>query len=216
MIDDQTVDQTTYTAFDRAYPEGSLWWRVQAIDGSGNGLTWSAPRQFTKRSPAPTVIGPTGGEVIGGVQPFRWEPLDYAKSYDLEVYRNNDRTASAVNRALTATNVRHTAFASKEPLEALGSDFVWRVRRTDFSGNKSDWGQWHAFRVGAAAPKLKTPKAGVRISGRTAFFGWRPRPRPPAMWWSFDTPGARFTASARRAPAMRRRGSWSRGSGSGG
>ena len=30
LIDDIFVDQTTYTSFDNTYPEGPIYWRVQA------------------------------------------------------------------------------------------------------------------------------------------------------------------------------------------
>ena len=36
IMDDKIVDQTTYTPFDKTYPEGQLYWRVAAIDGSSN------------------------------------------------------------------------------------------------------------------------------------------------------------------------------------
>ncbi len=38
IMDDKIVDQTTYTPFDKTYPEGQLYWRVAAIDGSSNPL----------------------------------------------------------------------------------------------------------------------------------------------------------------------------------
>ncbi len=41
LIDNQLVDQPTYTAWDKTYPEGTLYWRVQAVDAAGNGLQWS-------------------------------------------------------------------------------------------------------------------------------------------------------------------------------
>ena len=48
-IDDQTVDQTTYTAFTDLYPEGDLWWRVQAIDAAGNRLSSPRPARSSRR-----------------------------------------------------------------------------------------------------------------------------------------------------------------------
>ena len=42
LLDEKVVDQATYTAGDRLYPEGTLYWRVQAIDAQENGLTWSS------------------------------------------------------------------------------------------------------------------------------------------------------------------------------
>ena len=62
-LDDVLVDQSTYTAFNRLYPEGTLYWRVQATDAEGNGLAWSDVRTFVKKSPA--VRSLTGRRVAG-------------------------------------------------------------------------------------------------------------------------------------------------------
>ena len=64
MIDTAEVDQTTYTAPATTYPEGPVYWRVQAKDGSTNPLPWSATRSFTKLSPPrcsppPPTVGPS-------------------------------------------------------------------------------------------------------------------------------------------------------------
>ena len=176
-IDEIVVDQTTYTAFSKMYPEGQLWWRVQAIDGNGNDLTWSTPRRFTKASPPPLPIGPANGQVVSGIQPFRWLPGSFAKYYDLEVYRNADTTASSSNLAARASNIRQTAFAFDEPLEALGTDFVWRLRKSDASGNKSAWGAWQRFRVGAAVPVLASPASARKVTNARLLFSWRAQPQ---------------------------------------
>ena len=62
ILDSATVDQTTYTASAKTYPEGPIYWRVQAIDESKNHLTWSPARRLVKQSPAvqPTSPGPGG------------------------------------------------------------------------------------------------------------------------------------------------------------
>ena len=57
-LETAVVDQTTYTSPGTTYPEGPLYWRVQAIDGSSNPLTWSTPGRFAKRSPAVTLSSP--------------------------------------------------------------------------------------------------------------------------------------------------------------
>ena len=182
-LDDIEVDQTTYTAFAKTYPEGVLWWRVQAVDGSGQNLTWSDPQPFTKASPAPTALSPTGGQVVAGVQPFRWRPTDGARLYDLEVYRNADTTASPGNRVAYARNVRQTAFAFDRPLQALGTDFVWRVRRSDFSNHASAWSTWNRFRVSGPAPVLLAPASGRRLRGQRTSFAWRATPQAAAYLW---------------------------------
>ena len=49
-----SVDQTTYTPYGTTYPEGPLYWRVQAIDGSNNTLTWSESRSRSSRTRRPS------------------------------------------------------------------------------------------------------------------------------------------------------------------
>ena len=178
---EKVVDQTTFTSFENAYPEGTLWWRVQAIDGSGNGLTWSVPRSFTKSSPAPVVVGPTDRETVNGVQPFRWQPLAYAHYYVLEVYRNSDTTASAGNLALKVTNIRQAAYTAPKPLQALGQDFVWRIRRTDHDGHAGAWSPWHRFRVAASPSRLLSP--GKTVSTTRGVFSWRASAQAASYRW---------------------------------
>ena len=68
-LETAVVDQTTYTSPGTTYPEGPLYWRVQANDGSNNPLTWSTPGRFSKRSPAVTLSSPTGDRTTSGSEP---------------------------------------------------------------------------------------------------------------------------------------------------
>ena len=59
------IDQTTYTPYTTTLPEGPLYWRVQAIDGTGNALAWSlsraiggATQSIEKVSPTPHLVSP--------------------------------------------------------------------------------------------------------------------------------------------------------------
>ena len=96
---------------------------MRAIDGSGNQLPWSAVRAFTKSSAAPAAVGPSGTSAV--TEPFRWTPVEFAASYDLEVYKNGDVAASVANRVVTA-NVKQVAY-TPDPLPG-GTTYVWRVR----------------------------------------------------------------------------------------
>ncbi|CAB4762069.1 unannotated protein [freshwater metagenome] len=116
IVDDRRVDQTTYTAFDRTYPEGTLYWRVQAVDGSDNELTWSSVRSFTKQSPAPELRSPEDAVTVSGLRGLRWKPLIGAKYYDVEIYRNADTAASPSNRVAWAQNIRQALFTPPRPL----------------------------------------------------------------------------------------------------
>lgn len=173
LVDNKVVDQRTYTPFDRTYPEGTLYWRIQAIDGSGNGLSWSPAWRFVKQSPSPTLSSPADGATVSGTQPLSWVPLNFAGSYQVEVYENGDRNASSTNRRLSATS-RQTSYSPKEPLPTSTRPYVWRVRRLDADKRPGAWSGWRSFYVSGAAPALVSPRAGATVPKRFALFTWRP------------------------------------------
>jgi hypothetical protein len=174
IVDDITVDQTTYTAFDKNYPEGPLWWRVQVVDGSGNLLTQPATGSaFTKASPAPLLTGPSGPSPV--TQAFEWQPAAFANAYTLEVYKDADTAASPANRVIQRGGIKQTAFANDQPLPT-GTSYVWRVRRTDSSGNDGTWSAWGQFSVLGSMPQLASPAANARVPFRGALFQWTATP----------------------------------------
>ncbi|MFC6343283.1 hypothetical protein ACFP8W_14940, partial [Nocardioides hankookensis] len=157
LIDDVDVDQSTYTASSKMYPEGNLYWRVRAIDGDVQALPWSTPQTLLKSSPRPAATSPTG--TVTSSEAFRWTATPFAASYDLEVYKNADTAASPTNLVLTKTQVKEAAYAPTTPLTP-GVDYVWRTRRVDTSGNKGAWSDWASYRVDGTAPVLELPAAG--------------------------------------------------------
>lgn len=173
IVDEATMDQTTYTAYNRTYPEGTLYWRIQAVDGKGNGLAWSDPMQFVKESPTVDLTSPNDAVQVSGTQPFRWQPLKFAKSYDLEVYKNDDTAASSTNRVLSASS-KQVAYTTTTPLPAAATPYVWRVRRVDASNRPGAWSAWGRFRVGGVAPSLVSPTGGPFVQGNGALFTWQP------------------------------------------
>jgi hypothetical protein len=170
-IDTRVVDQVTVTAYDELYPEGTFFWRVQALDEEDNGLAWSAVQQFTKSSPPVTPSSPVGGVQVSGTTPFRWGAEPFAASYTVEVYKNNDLTFSAANRVLSAT-VKTAAYAPKSPIPASSQPYLWRVRRTDSSGNTGPWSSPQSFLSMGVAPNLLTPSAGIWLKADGTVFEW--------------------------------------------
>ncbi|GAA5032893.1 hypothetical protein GCM10023258_32300 [Terrabacter aeriphilus] len=178
LVDDKVVDQATYTAWDRTYPEGPLYWRVQAIDAAGNGLTWSvgdrpgqAGREFRKLSPAPVLRSPVGNAVTGGLSPFVWTPADFAGSYVLEVYRNDDTNWSPVNRVASVTG-RQVAYAHGLPLPASSSAYVWRVARLDADNRPGQWSTTGRFFSTGTVPTQTSPAVGAAMSQSSPYFSW--------------------------------------------
>ncbi|WP_181310594.1 Ig-like domain-containing protein [Nocardioides campestrisoli] len=159
LVDESVVDQTTYTAYNKLYPEGRLYWRVQAIDGEGNTLTWSSVNQLVKSSPPVELASPTGGAAVAGTAPFEWRAQAWANQYTVEVYRNGDTTFSSANRIFSVTT-RSASYAYAKPIPASSAPYVWRVRRIDSDGNVGPWSATGSFYSTGTAPELLSPAGG--------------------------------------------------------
>jgi hypothetical protein len=84
LLDNVTVDGTSYSS-NSTYPADTvLYWRVRADDENLLGLTWSAVGTFQKTLPAPVPTGsnPTSGDML---PVWSWAPVQGASSYDVEV-----------------------------------------------------------------------------------------------------------------------------------
>ena len=167
-----TVDQTTYTPYGVTYPEGNLYWRVQALDGHGNGLTWSSTRKVVKASPPPDLLSPVGSDPTLGDSPFRWKPTNFAGSYRLEVYKNDDTAFSTVNRVVSYTS-KQTAYSYSSPLPASPEPYVWRLQRLDVDGRPGAWSTTGRFISQGAPPELDSPSSRSYVSAGDALFTWK-------------------------------------------
>ncbi len=183
LVDEAVVDQTTYTAGDQTYPDGPLYWRVQAIDGSSNSLTWSTPnRLVTKSSPIPTQEGPADGATVGAVPLLTWAPQDYAAAYDVEVYKNPtppEQGVVSANRVFSLVNTKITAAIATTALPA--GTYGWRIRRKDADGRPGPWstetnGGLRKFTIAPAAPTLVSPDDGAQVTSNTFLLDWNPVP----------------------------------------
>jgi hypothetical protein len=170
-LDDVKVDQTTYTAVKKLYPEGQLYWRVQAIDGDGKSLSWSETRAFVKRSDPAVLSSPIDSAPVSGTAAFRWEPQPFNSAYRLEVYKNNDTTFSATNRVFFK-DVTTTAYSWDQPIPASNQAYVWRVRGKDAAGNWLPWSQTGRFFSTGASPSLLEPADGNLESANGPLFSW--------------------------------------------
>jgi hypothetical protein len=186
-IDDQTVDQTTYTPWRTTYPEGDLWWRVQAIDGAGNGLAWTPLRRLVHRTAYPNLnpdevlVGGTQGPLDTAIEPFHnqhvngdvvlsWTARNYDASWNIEIYRNDDTTGSPANLVTKATT-QQAAFTWTSQLPASSSAYRWRIQRRDALGKVGPWSDWGRFFVDNAEMALHGPGSGYQPADGVVF-GW--------------------------------------------
>lgn len=172
FVDQQVVDQAAYTAFDRLYPEGELYWRVQAIDSDGNGLTWSEPQSVNKNSTPVQLVAPAANSTVSGTAALRWNAQAFVGSYDVEVYRGDDPNFSSGNRVFTA-RVKTNTYVADIPLPSATAAYRWRVRRRDTSDNPGPWTSGRFF-VGAVSPTLLLPAPGASQPANAPVFSWEP------------------------------------------
>ena len=174
-LDEVLVDQMTYTASGTTYPEGPLYWRVQAIDGSNNFLTWSDSWTFTKRSPVVNLTAPVNNAQTTGTAPLRWDPLAYAASYDIEVYKDGDTIGQAGNLVFSGSS-KQVALTPTAPLAVSGQSYTWRMRPRDAAGRPGQWTDLAdpsaRFRVTGAAPALTAPQDETLVVGTDTLFSW--------------------------------------------
>ncbi len=180
IFDEALVDQTTYTPHSKTYPEGPLYWRVQAVDGTGNLLTFSTARVVHKRSPLIEVTSPSNGDEVNGLPVIQWEPQPFAASYQVEYYKNGDTSWTAGNRVQTTT----TQLAADTMLKALPpGTYAYRVRRVDVDGRFGPW-----------SSDPPTPNGNPATGDRRTFVvvGGSPSPTAPANNTVFSRPRVRL------------------------
>ena len=207
IIDQAYVDQASYTPYkasynaykpgstatsvkDLTYPDGPIYWRVQAVDGSNTPLTYSATGSYTKNSSAsnPVVVtGPGNGATVGMTPSLTWKSKTFAAQYNVQVFKNGDTSFSDANKVfdqktdLTAiTPSANNSLTNGTSLPA--GDYTWRVRAIDAAGNSGAWtyavpaqNTPYGFTVQPAAPSLTQPtnnSSYTSYSGLT--FDWTP------------------------------------------
>lgn len=189
LLDDAKVDQTTFTSTTKTYPDGPIYWRVQAYDGSANPLSWSGypndpahVASFTKASVPPEPLSPADGATDVDIAPtLSWQAAhdtatgvraDQAKSYNIEVYKDDGNPFGASNRVLSK-NTLQTAWAITTPLTA-GATYAWRVARVDSSGRVSPWSPYQRFTVSSRGITLTSPADTAQLSPTSYVFAWEP------------------------------------------
>jgi hypothetical protein len=168
------VDQTTYTAQSTTYPDGPLFWRVQAFDNSNNPLTFSAAIQFTKASGVPSLQLPADGATVNGAPVLTWAPMPYTETYDIEVYRNVGVPLTLANRVANITTRSTAAIAN---LNLPVGTYGWRARRVDINGEEGAWtspgnANLRLFSVTGPAATLIAPADGATVETAPVLLTW--------------------------------------------
>jgi hypothetical protein len=82
-VDTKKTNSTAYTSEATYAADKLLYWRVRPLDDNLTPLTWSVPRTFQRKLPAPAWD--SGLPTSGATTPtFTWTPITGAVSYDLD------------------------------------------------------------------------------------------------------------------------------------
>ncbi len=179
ILNQATVDQTTYTISSTTLPDGPIYWRVQAIDHSTNSLTWSDTFTVTqKTSPEVSLTTPTNGQTVAGVPSFTWASQLFANKYEIEIYKNTGSPLSTANRIV---DVQTETTAYTPTVTIAPGTYGWRLRRIDVAGRAGPWSAvdntgLRLFTLTPAAPVLDSPAASANVTANQLLFTWEPSP----------------------------------------
>ena len=155
-------------------PSETYYWRVRAVDGASQVLTWSATQTLADaiETAAPETLCPvlTGAPMAS----LTWAPVPGAASYEVEL--NSDDGSSFPLGSLVAGYPKTSEFAAFTPPAQLPSgDFSWRVRAVDAFGIKGAWGPGpDLYPVRLPTPSLGAPGNGVATTLGQLNFTWNP------------------------------------------
>ncbi|HEX7739748.1 MAG TPA: Ig-like domain repeat protein, partial [Marmoricola sp.] len=205
VIDDVYVDQTTFTSVANTYPDGPIYWRVQAIDGTKNPLSWSATASFTKVSVPPRLATPADGAKVVETPPLTWAPTDNTLSYNVEVYRATGATVfNASDQVLSANTVR-TSWTFTKPLPP--GTYVWRLQRVDAQKRTSPWSavtpaDAPSFTVTPSAFDVSAPSDSANLRPTNYTFSWPANPDAATYRFERRQPNVNSVAETQTTPAL--------------
>jgi hypothetical protein len=165
-----TIDTTT-SSLDHtpasALPDDTYYWRVKALAGDRESA-WSEVRDFRVLSPpgTPVLNSPANHSDVCDTRPtFRWQAVDTATAYLIELYSDMDFSTLVDDDALS-----DTYFAPGQALDP--GTYYWRVQASNDCGTSS-WSNWD-LNVGTpgTAPTLQQPADGQEICDRRPGFQW--------------------------------------------
>lgn len=190
VFQDVTVDQATFTSWTRTFPEGDLWWRVQAIDDQGNRLAWSPTRKFVKATPTlnldPNTTVANERSLDGAAFPafnshqpagtttLAWSAYDFDGTWQIQIAKNDDTTGAPGNMLVDTQTAYQAAYTTSDTIPASSEPYRWRVRRIDVDGKQAAWSDWGRFYVDPALPVLDSPGPGAVQPPNGPIFQWQP------------------------------------------
>jgi hypothetical protein len=155
-------------------PLGVLYWRVAAIDGSGQG-GFSTDRTFTKEQlSGPVLLSPADGadlEYPADPPVFTWQPFAGADRYEIQI-----DTEPSFGAPVTTVSTSNPAYTLTTP-PTIGQPYYWRVRAlsgasiaSQYSDERTYSFDWPEVPVLQAPPDDNSPSSAIE----EVVFQWSP------------------------------------------
>jgi hypothetical protein len=131
---------------DKTVPNGTYYWRVQAVDASGNTSPWSDARQIEKLwAESPALTQPDDAATISFPDEplvLRWDPVPGAAKYHIYVASDPDLASLVTSDG----DPYETQATNAAPALLLSSNtYYWAVTPLDAQGNEGERSEVRSF-----------------------------------------------------------------------
>ncbi len=128
-VNETDVPASPFTPTSDLASNTKFYWRVRAVNATGEMGNWSASRTFRTALTPPVLTAPANGSTATDTTPtFTWSAVPGASSYTLQVSKNDTFTQLVLNKTVTtAAYTPTTALPANIPL-------FWRVKANGVNG----------------------------------------------------------------------------------
>jgi hypothetical protein len=133
---------------DKTVPNGTYYWRVQAVDANGNTSGWSESRQIEKLwADSPVLTAPDDAATISFPDEalvLRWAPVPGAAKYHVSIRTDPDPASSSL--VTPHGDPIETQATNAAPALLLSSNtYWWSVTPVDAQGNEGEPSETRSF-----------------------------------------------------------------------
>ena len=191
--------RSTSLVIPNALTAGDWYWKVSADLGNGISSASSEERRFDVLPLADPVMARPQNNVEVQDVVLDWNPVVGAKSYEIQVARNNDFTTIIE----TKSGIQGTNYSPVTTYD--NAQYFWRVRSVDVNDQSTPWTDARSVftRTYPDAPILRYPAEGANVQRPCSCSGTRCRTRPSTSCSSGPTSSSPPTPSRSAASPAR-------------
>jgi len=176
LLTNISVNTSQYLPITSLPPKVTLYWRVRSNVGSKAG-PWSLIASFTTANPpsVPSLVSPTNGVLTTNYQPqMDWStatvPIGTSfDHYQIQIATNTLFSSPTVDQNVSGVSASEYTLGSQL---SPNTQYYWRVRSFNSSGQYSAWSLVWNFRTALLPPSLTAPLNGINPLTLRPLFTW--------------------------------------------